>query len=105
MAGTLQKQHGGWGSTGAPSAGGWSAAVSPGGSSVGGGSGDCQRLRGGDANGLQRAFADREGEPLNVRVGLNAGEPIEEDGDLFGATVILASRIAADGSVEPITAR
>ena len=44
---------------------------------------------------LQRAFAEREGEPLNVRVGLNAGEPIEEDGDLFGATVILASRIAA----------
>ncbi|HEV8573428.1 MAG TPA: adenylate/guanylate cyclase domain-containing protein [Dehalococcoidia bacterium] len=34
-------------------------------------------------------------EPINVRVGLNAGEPIEEDGDLFGATVILASRIAA----------
>jgi class 3 adenylate cyclase/pimeloyl-ACP methyl ester carboxylesterase len=44
---------------------------------------------------LQRAFAERDGEPLNVRVGLNAGEPIEEDGDLFGATVILASRIAA----------
>jgi class 3 adenylate cyclase len=44
---------------------------------------------------LQRAFADRDGEPLSVRVGLNAGEPIEEDGDLFGATVILASRIAA----------
>ena len=44
---------------------------------------------------LQRAFGEREGEPLSVRVGLNAGEPIEEDGDLFGATVILASRIAA----------
>jgi class 3 adenylate cyclase/pimeloyl-ACP methyl ester carboxylesterase len=44
---------------------------------------------------LQRVFAEREGEPLAVRVGLNAGEPIEEDGDLFGATVILASRIAA----------
>jgi class 3 adenylate cyclase len=44
---------------------------------------------------LQRAFAERGGEPLSVRVGLNAGEPIEEDGDLFGATVILASRIAA----------
>jgi class 3 adenylate cyclase len=44
---------------------------------------------------LQRAFTEREGEPLSVRVGLNAGEPIEEDGDLFGATVILASRIAA----------
>jgi len=44
---------------------------------------------------LQRAFAAREGEPLQVRVGLNAGEPIEEDGDLFGSTVIMASRIAA----------
>ncbi|MEX1194122.1 MAG: adenylate/guanylate cyclase domain-containing protein [Dehalococcoidia bacterium] len=44
---------------------------------------------------LQRAFAAHEGEPLSVRVGINAGEPIEEEGDLFGATVILASRIAA----------
>jgi class 3 adenylate cyclase len=47
---------------------------------------------------LQRAFAahtEAMPEPLHVRVGLNAGEPIEEDGDLFGATVILASRIAA----------
>ena len=46
---------------------------------------------------LQRAFAATRSraEPLHVRVGLNAGEPIEEDGDLFGATVILASRIAA----------
>jgi len=47
---------------------------------------------------LQRAFAERnepEAEPLLVRVGLNAGEPIEEEGDLFGSTVILASRIAA----------
>jgi class 3 adenylate cyclase len=47
---------------------------------------------------LQRAFAQHTEsvpEPLHVRVGLNAGEPIEEDGDLFGATVILASRIAA----------
>jgi adenylate cyclase len=37
--------------------------------------------------------------PLKVRIGVNAGEPIEEDGDLFGASVILASRIAdaADG--------
>jgi class 3 adenylate cyclase len=50
------------------------------------------------AMGLQRAFAahtESMPEPLHVRVGLNAGEPIEEDGDLFGATVILASRIAA----------
>jgi class 3 adenylate cyclase len=34
-------------------------------------------------------------EPLGVRVGLNAGEPIVEDDDLFGSTVILAARIAA----------
>jgi class 3 adenylate cyclase len=47
---------------------------------------------------LQRAFAihtESMPEPIHVRVGLNAGEPIEEEGDLFGATVILASRIAA----------
>jgi class 3 adenylate cyclase len=42
---------------------------------------------------LQRAFAAHEGEQLQVRIGLNAGEPIEDEGDLFGATVILASRI------------
>jgi class 3 adenylate cyclase len=35
--------------------------------------------------------ADRP--PLRVRVGVHAGEPVEEDGDLFGASVILASRI------------
>jgi class 3 adenylate cyclase/pimeloyl-ACP methyl ester carboxylesterase len=50
---------------------------------------------------LQRAFAAwndaavADGAAIQVRVGLNAGEPIEEDGDLFGATVILASRICA----------
>ena len=47
---------------------------------------------------LQRAFAQHTEsmpEPLHVRVGLNAGEPIAEDGDLFGTTVILASRICA----------
>jgi class 3 adenylate cyclase len=52
---------------------------------------------------LQKAFdewnagvgRDVPPERLYVRVGLNAGEPIEEDGDLFGSTVILASRIAA----------
>jgi class 3 adenylate cyclase len=47
---------------------------------------------------LQRAFDERNFgalETLHVRVGLNAGEPIEEEGDLFGASVILAARIAA----------
>ena len=31
--------------------------------------------------------------PLQICIGLNAGEPIAEDGDLFGATVHLAARI------------
>jgi class 3 adenylate cyclase len=50
---------------------------------------------------LQRALSEiklpspLDGEGLGVRCGLNAGEPIEEDGDLFGSTVIMASRIAA----------
>jgi class 3 adenylate cyclase len=53
------------------------------------------------AVGLQKTVAEwnagagaHHDAPLQVRCGLNAGEPIEEDGDLFGATVILASRIA-----------
>jgi class 3 adenylate cyclase len=35
------------------------------------------------------------GEGLRVRAGINAGEPIAEDDDLFGASVIAAARIAA----------
>jgi pimeloyl-ACP methyl ester carboxylesterase len=43
---------------------------------------------------LQRAFAATEcaGERLRIRVGINAGEPIADEDDLFGASVILASR-------------
>ncbi len=47
---------------------------------------------------MQRAFAEHNEdaeEPMLVRVGLNAGEPIAEDDDLFGTAVILAARIAA----------
>jgi len=55
---------------------------------------------------LQRAFNSRNQEPgaesLQLRVGLNAGEPIEEDGDLFGSTVILASRIASSAGAGEI---
>ncbi len=51
---------------------------------------------------LQQAFAARNEaavEPVRVRVGVNAGEPIAEDDDLFGAAVTLAARIMgqADG--------
>jgi class 3 adenylate cyclase len=51
---------------------------------------------------LQKAFQAHEGEPLQVRVGLNAGEPIAEDGDLFGSTVILASRVCAQAGTGEI---
>ena len=46
---------------------------------------------------IQRAFAqhNESAEPILVRVGLNAGEPIAEDDDLFGTAVIEASRITA----------
>jgi class 3 adenylate cyclase len=47
---------------------------------------------------LQQAFArhnETASQPVHIRVGLNAGEPIEEEGDIFGETVILAARVAA----------
>ena len=46
---------------------------------------------------IQRAFAQHNesaGEPINVRIGLNTGESIEEEGDYFGTAVTLAARIA-----------
>jgi class 3 adenylate cyclase len=33
--------------------------------------------------------------PLGIRMGLAAGEPVDRDGDLFGSTVNLASRLCA----------
>ena len=33
--------------------------------------------------------------PISVRIGLNAGEPVAEEGDLFGTAVQMAARIAA----------
>jgi len=50
---------------------------------------------------MQTAFAAHsEGadEPIRVRIGLNAGEPIAEDEDLFGTAVIMAARIAAQAA-------
>ena len=47
---------------------------------------------------MQRAFAEHNEsaeEPIRVRIGLNAGEPIAEAADLFGTAVNLAARIAA----------
>lgn len=56
---------------------------------------------------LQRAFAahnETSGEPILIRAGLNAGEPIAEDGDYFGTAVILAARIAAQAGAGEILA-
>jgi class 3 adenylate cyclase len=44
------------------------------------------------------AHAQAGGEPLRIRVGVNAGEPIAEDNDLFGTAVILAARVAAEAA-------
>ena len=52
---------------------------------------------------MQRAFAawrpegspESGQQPLRVRIGINAGEPILEDDDLFGHSVIAAARVAA----------
>ncbi len=48
---------------------------------------------------IQRAFRHHNrqtpAEPIRVRIGLNAGEPVAEDADLFGSAVQAASRIAA----------
>ena len=52
---------------------------------------------------MQRAFAAHNksaSEPIKVRIGLNAGEPIAEDdpdgrGDLFGTTINMAARVCA----------
>ena len=48
---------------------------------------------------IQTAFAVYNQEhpetPLYLRIGLSAGEPIEEHGDLFGKAVQLAARLCA----------
>ncbi|MEE8550306.1 MAG: adenylate/guanylate cyclase domain-containing protein, partial [Gemmatimonadota bacterium] len=66
---------------------------------------------------IQKAFDERnrslpvhpealEGraEPIKVRIGLNAGEPIAEDEDLFGTAVNMAARIAAKADAGEILA-
>ena len=50
---------------------------------------------------MQKVFAEHNqtaGEPIRVRIGLNAGEPIAEAEDLFGTAVNLAARIAAQAA-------
>jgi class 3 adenylate cyclase len=51
---------------------------------------------------IQRGFADHNAShpepPLRVRIGMSAGEPVAEGGDLFGAAVQLAARLCDHAS-------
>jgi class 3 adenylate cyclase len=56
---------------------------------------------------MQRAFAARNDsaeEPILVRVGMNAGEPIAEEADLYGTAVNLAARICGHAEAGQILA-
>jgi class 3 adenylate cyclase len=56
---------------------------------------------------MQRAFAahnESAEEPIMVRVGMNAGEPIAEEEDLFGTAVNLAARICGHAEAGQILA-
>ena len=55
---------------------------------------------------IQRSFAaynaGHRDAPLHLRIGLDAGEPVQEDNDLFGVTVQMASRICAHAAPDQI---
>jgi class 3 adenylate cyclase len=56
---------------------------------------------------IQRLLADynqQHGADIHVRIGLNAGEPVVEGGDLFGTAVQLAARACAHASPGQILA-
>ena len=48
---------------------------------------------------IQRAIAQHNAQhpdlPLHVRIGINSGEPVEEENDIFGGTVQLSARVCA----------
>jgi class 3 adenylate cyclase len=54
---------------------------------------------------IQRGFAAFNAdasETLSVRIGIHAGEPVEDHNDLFGATVQLASRLCSEAEGDGI---
>ena len=47
---------------------------------------------------MQRRLADRDAAPdapLDIRIGISAGEPVSDHDDLFGAAVQLAARLCS----------
>lgn len=54
---------------------------------------------------IQRRFAAYNAqvpEPLSVRIGVHAGDPVEDNNDLFGATVQLACRLCAEAGADDV---
>lgn len=54
---------------------------------------------------IQKAFSSfnlSSDERLQVRIGIHAGEPVENSNDLFGATVQIAARICQDAAPDSI---
>jgi class 3 adenylate cyclase len=54
---------------------------------------------------IQRAVASfnrATSQPLCLRIGLHAGDPVEDNHDLFGATVQLAARICQDAPLDAV---
>lgn len=54
---------------------------------------------------IQRRFAAYNAEAserLSVRIGIHAGDPVEDHNDLFGTTVQLAARLCAEAGVDEI---
>jgi class 3 adenylate cyclase len=59
----------------------------------------------GAAADIQRRFAGYNAEAaerLSVRIGIHAGDPVEDHDDLFGTTVQLASRLCAEADADAI---
>lgn len=59
------------------------------------------------ARAILEAFAEfnrSSAEPIRVRIGLHAGEPVEDSNDLFGATVQMAARLCQAAEPETIVA-
>jgi class 3 adenylate cyclase len=57
------------------------------------------------AGDIQRRFAAynaEASETLSVRIGIDAGEPVEDHNDLFGSTVQLASRLCSEAEANGI---
>jgi class 3 adenylate cyclase len=51
---------------------------------------------------LKRYSADNPQQPLQVRIGLAAGEPVEHHNDLFGSTVQLSARLCSHAQPDQI---